>query len=188
MQGLTQVREYLLTKISKINVNNPKANSGARILKLHKTIEEDIEQLVMTAFYTIQLNFTKDNSTNPAGTANLTMVSTAIGLKIYKYIQREPVPWREQVRMGDLFIEAFYNCGFIDLYYPKARNTSYIVSATNKWIELADIPEALTGITIQHSFDKPQVGAFIKGSENEYKKDVPWDICRAPAGALQISL
>ena len=163
-----------MEKISKVNINNPKANTGAVLLKLHDKIEEDIESLVAIAFQTIQLHFTTDNSSNPAGTAGLTMISTAIGVRVYKYINREPIPWKEQVRLGDLFVEAFYNSGYIDLYYPKARNTSYIISATNKWIELADIPEALTEITIQNSFDTPKTGAYIKGHENEYTKDIPW--------------
>ncbi len=174
MQGLTQVKEYLLAKISKVNPNNPKANTGAVILKLHKTIEEDMEKLVGLAFHTIQLHFTTDNSSNPAGTANLTMISSAIGVKVYDYINRTPIPWKMQVRLGDLFVEAFYNCGFVDLYYPKARNTSYIVSATNKWIELADIPEALLEITLNSSFDTPQVGAIIKGKEQKHDQDLPW--------------
>ena len=174
MQGLEQVKVYLMEKISKINLNNPKANTGAKILKLHKTIEEDIDKLIGIAFQAIQLNFTSDSSSSPAGTTTLTSISTSIGLKVYNFIHREPIPWKEQVRLGDLFIEAFYNCGYVDLYYPKARNTSYIVSATNKWIELADIPEALTEITIQNSFNTPQKGAYIKGNENVYNKDVPW--------------
>ena len=174
MQGLTQVKEYLLVKISKVNVNNPKANTGAKILKLHKTIEEDMEKLVGIAFHTIQLHFTTDNSSNPAGTANLTMISSAIGSRIYEYINRMPTPWNIQVRLGDLFVEAFYNSGYVDLYYPKARNTSYVLSATNKWIELANIPEALTEITITSSFDTPQSGAVIKGTEHKYTEDKPW--------------
>ncbi len=174
MQGLIQVKEYLLAKISKVNPNNPKANTGAVILKLHKTIEEDMDKLVGLAFHTIQLHFTTDNSSNPAGTANLTMISSAIGVKVYDYINRTPIPWKMQVRLGDLFVEAFYNCGFVDLYYPKARNTSYIVSATNKWIELADIPEALLEITLNSSFDTPQVGAVIKGKEQKHDQDFPW--------------
>ena len=174
MQGLEQVKVYLMEKISKINLNNPKANTGAKILKLHKTIEEDIDKLIAIAFQVIQLGFTSHTTSSPAGTVTLTSVSTAIGFKVYHYINREPIPWKEQVRLGDLFIEAFYNCGYIDLYYPKTRNTSYIVSATNKWIELADIPEALVDIIIQHSFDTPQKGAYIKSNENEYKKDVSW--------------
>ena len=174
MQGLTQVSEYLLSKISKVNVNNPKANTGAVILKLHKTIEEDIGKLVAIAFQTIQLHFTTDNSNNPAGTANLTMISSAIGMKVYNFIDRQPIPWKMQVRLGDLFVEAFYNHGYVDLYYPKTRNTSYILSATNKWIELADIPEALTDITISSSFSTPQTGAVIKGTDKVYTDDLPW--------------
>lgn len=161
--------------MSRINVNNPKANSGGVLLKLHKNIDEDLPILVDIAFHTMQLHFTTDNSSNPAGTAGLTMVSSAVGLKVHKYIQREPVPWNMQVRLGDLFIEAFYNTGYVDIYYPKARDTSYIVSATTEWIKLADIPAMLERMRLVSTFDSPPTPIIIKGDDtNHSQDDLPW--------------
>ncbi len=174
MTALNQVVEYMNQKVGTINVNNPKANSGGVLLKLYKQYEEEMENLVSIAFHTIQLHFTTDNSTNPAGTASLTMISSAIGLRVHQYIERSPVPWNMQVRLGDLFIEAFYNCGFIDIYYPKARDTSYIISATNDWLKLADIPEATARISINSTYDKAPEGAVIKGDDKVYTDDMPW--------------
>ena len=174
MNALTQVMEYLIVKVGAVNVNNPKANSGAVLLKLYKEYEEEMENLVGIAFQTIQLHFTTDSATNPAGTAGLTMVSSAIGLKVHQYIKREPVPWNMQVRLGDLFIEAFYNNGFVDIYYPKARDTSYIVSATNDWLRLADIPEAIARVNINATFTTPPKGAMIKQDSKIYTGDITW--------------
>ena len=171
LNALNQVIEYLHQKVERININNPKANSGGVLLKLHKNIDEDLPILVDIAFHTMQLHFTTDNSSNPAGTAGLTMVSSAIGLKVHQYIKREPVPWNMQVRLGDLFVEAFYNTGFVDIYYPKARDTSYIVSATTEWIKLADIPAMLERMRLVSTFDTPPTSVIIKGSDQDHSQD-----------------
>ena len=167
--------EYLLQKVARVNINNPKANSGAVLLRLHKNIEVDMDILVGIAFQTIQLNFTKDTSSSPAGTAGLTQVSTAIGQHVHRYIAREPVPWNMQVRLGDLFVEAFYNCGYVDIYYPKARDTSYIVSATTEWLKLADIPAMLERMRLTGTYDTAPTAVTIKGDEKNYSQDdLPW--------------
>ena len=149
--SLEKVTEYLVEKVSKVNVNNPKANSGAVLLRLNKNYEEDMLELVTIAFSIIQLHFSKESSSSPAGTAMLTAVSTLIGTHTSRRIQREPIPWKMQVRLGDLFIEAFYNSGLVDIYYPKARDTSYIISATRLWTDLAEIPEATARISLRGS-------------------------------------
>ena len=175
MNALNQVTEYLRQKVSKVNINNPKANSGAVLLRLYKEFEDEVDNLVGIAFHTIQLHFTTDNSSNPAGTGGLTMISSAIGMKVHKYIDREPCPWNMQVRLGDLFVEAFYNCGYVDIYYPKARDTSYIVSATNKWTELADLPEMMARIRLTGTTtDKPVPNAKVKNQDKPSFDDLPW--------------
>ena len=156
------ITDYIRDKVSKTNVNNPKANSGAVLLALFPEFEEQVDHLVYTAFHTIQLHFTTDNSSNPAGTAKLTVTSSSIGLKVHKMIHREPVPWSMQIRLGDLFIEAFHQLGYIDLYYARTRDSSYIISATPKWIELAEIPEVLTRINLTGTkFHPPEGGLSL---------------------------
>lgn len=159
MSPFDKISEYLVEKVSKVNPNNPKANSGAVLLRLYKDYEEHMPNLVSVAFQVIQLRFTINTSNSPAGTAQLTNVSTSIGQRIARIIKREPpgLPWNMHVRLGDLFVEAFYNCGYIDIYYPKSRDTSYILSATTDWVELADIPEALSRITLQNTItERPE--------------------------------
>jgi len=131
-----------------ININNPKANSGGVLLKLHKNYKEDMDIFVNSALQTIQILFTKDTSDSPAGTAQLTNTSFKIGQHIHRLLKRDKLPWSMELRLGDLFVEGFYNCGFIDLYYPRIRDSSHIISATPKWIELADLHEATTRINL----------------------------------------
>ena len=174
MTPLNQVTEYLREKVRKTNLNNPKANTGAVILGLHKTYHDDMPHLVDVAFHTIQLYFTSDSSDSPAGTAKLTALSSAIGLRIYKILKREPIPWNIQVRLGDLFIEAFYAYEYVSIYYPKIRDSSHIVSATNKWVELADIPSLLERMRLTDTQFAPYSGAQIKGDDKTYLDSSIW--------------
>ena len=151
----------MIEKVQKVNVNNPKANSGCVLLRLHKTWEDDMDIMVYKALQIIQMHFTRDTSDSPAGTAQLTNLSSKIGAFIHKFIQRDPIPWNMEVRLGDLFIEAFYNNdgthSFIDLYYPEIRNGSHIVSADFDWPLLAKLPEALSRVNLQATiFTRPE--------------------------------
>lgn len=154
MQGLEQVREYLLTKLSKVNVNNPKANSGAVLLKLHKTLDDDIEYFILLAIQTIQIFFRSHTASSPPGHATLTHTSTSVGKIIAKNIQREPLPWKMQVRLGDLFIEALYNTGLIDLYYERRSDTQHMLMATEEWAEFGDLGDAVEKYGLIGSADK----------------------------------
>ena len=128
--------------------------------------------LVMIALQIIQQNFSRDETDNPVGTAKLTAVSSAIGGIIHKHINRESIPWNMEVRLGDLFIEAFYNTGYIDIYYPKARDTSYIISATNKWLKLAELPVDIRVILKGTHLTKPRYIKKLAGAGNsEIKTD-----------------
>ena len=140
MNALDEVTDYLLAKINKVNIDNPKANAGAVYLRKNFR-DDDIERLVDISFQIIQMQFTKSTSETPAGEARLTTVSSAIGNRICFPADDEGIftKWDKEVRVGDVFVEAFYNTGFVDLYYPKIRDGFHIVSATSKWTDLAEI-------------------------------------------------
>ena len=140
--------EYLTTKVDGININNPKANAGGVLLKLHLTYREDMETLVLIAIQLMQRLFTREASDNPAGTTPLTNMSRKLGQFIYRHIGREPVTWKQELRLGDLFVEAFYNLGYVDITYPRRRDSSHIVEVTHRWGELRSIPTPKMGITI----------------------------------------
>jgi DNA-directed RNA polymerase len=154
MQPIYEVRDYLIEKVRTVNSKNPKANTGAVILQYNKDYETNMEGFVKNALQTIQILFTTSSSSNPVGTASLTNVSFKIGREISKELGRE-LTWLNQIRLGDLFVEAFYQCGFADIYYPKTRNTSYIISATARWVELADIPGMFSRINLLHTSITP---------------------------------
>ena len=163
-------------KVSKVNVNNPKANSGAVLLKLSKV--ENFEGLLGIAFQIIQMSFTKDSSSDPAGTGKLTQISSLIGYKIGDEIGRGILPWRNQVRLGDLFIEAYKKAGYIDMYFVPRKDKEkahYVIAATAKWIDLADLPQSIARVNmIGTSLTPPPDGCPIKVSVMPEDMDEPY--------------
>ena len=156
MNALQEVVDYLENKISTVNVNNPKANAGAKHLAL---AEIDIYRATSLAFDVIQQCFTKVSSDSPAGECKLTHVSTMLGINITKQDKDNGLfeEWKKNVTVGDLFIEAFYNLGFIDLYYPQRRDSFHVVLATNKWTDLRDIDKTVLKHTLRSTqFTKPE--------------------------------
>ena len=149
MNPLEQVTTYLKEKVAKTNINNERgSNSGALAMLVYSNWEEEMDHYVDTAFTVIQQQFARDQTDSPAGTAKLTSVSTTIGKLISKRMTRAPIDWNFEVRLGDIFIEAFEAFNLVDLYYPKVRNSSYILFATHKWMELADIPETMKRVRL----------------------------------------
>ena len=92
-----------------------------------------------------------------------------------------------QVRLGDLFIEAYKVNNLIELYYPKVRDSSYIISATSDWAILGDIPETRERINlIGTSQNRPPLIKkstqsvsdrtihVVKNSQDEFDTKTPW--------------
>ena len=157
MSVLDEVKEYLLNKVNSVNVNNPKANTGAVYLRLNFS-DEEVEKHVDVSLQIIQANFTKTSSESAAGEARLTTVSTGIGSSVCKQDSSLGL-WEEfdrNVKVGDLFVEAYYNSKLVDLYYPKIRNGFHMVLATSKWPLLEDIDlSTVTHITKGTVMEKP---------------------------------
>lgn len=178
MNALDEVIDYLIDKTKQRGARS----LGTTYLQENYT-NEDIPRLVDIAFQTIQMQFTKTTPDTPAGEAKLTGVSSWIGQQV---CPKDPnlgifTQWELQVRVGDLFVEAFYQCEFVDLYYPQIRDGWHIITATRKWTELADIdtetiahvlrgtvthkPEKISGMMQMHTHKEEPV---MKGkSEND---------------------
>ena len=141
MSVLNEVTDYLLSKIRSVNPNNPKANTGAAYLR-DKFDDEQISRLVDISLQIIQMQFTKSSLETAPGEARLTTVSSGIGHRIVDKTEERGIftQWELEVRVGDLFVEAYYNCKLVDLYYPQTSNSFHIVTVTNRWPLLEDIP------------------------------------------------
>ena len=128
-----------MDKLEKVNPNNPKANSGAVLLKLHKNLDNDLDFFIFQAIQTLQVQFSKQAPNNPIGHATLTQTSSIIGKRISKLIRREPLPWEMEIRLGDLFIEALYNTEYIDIYYERHMDSFHTITITDKWCSFDDM-------------------------------------------------
>ena len=149
MSALNQVIEYLQNKISKVNLNNQKANRGGVLIKTHKGWEEELPRMVMISFQNIQSQFTRKHPDYLPGEAALTACSMTIGKQIAQVANREPLKnKRDQLALGDLMIEGFVYHGFAELVPPTRRDESYILKAAPKWIELAEIPDSLVELVV----------------------------------------
>ena len=145
---MKDLKEYIIEKVDKTHINHPKANAGAALLKLHPVYKEEIENLLLEAIMVMQRLFTKTSGGSMPGSAPLTNMSMKIGRNVYKQINRQPVTWEQELRLGDLFIEAFYNLGYVDLTYPAIRNSSHVVHAGPRWGDLRKMPEFVKGIKL----------------------------------------
>ena len=134
--ALTEIVDYISEKLTQPG----KPSAGAAYLRDNFEVHE-IPRLVDVSFQIIQMHFTKATSETPAGECRLTTVSSAIGNRICTHDENDGIftKWDREVRLGDLFIEAYFNTGYVDLYYPQMRDSFHIVSATSKWTDLWEI-------------------------------------------------
>ena len=142
MSVLNEVTDYLIKKIRSTNPENLSANKGAVYLSRQEYTDEQISRLVDVSLQIIQMQFTKSSLETAPGEARLTTVSSGIGHRIVDKEGERGIftQWDLEVRVGDLFIEAYYNCNLVDLYYPQTSNSFHIVTVTNRWPLLEDIP------------------------------------------------
>jgi hypothetical protein len=130
--GLRTIEEYLLDKLNNIP---GRPAFGVKLLKECLGVEEHIPELAYTAYDILTTHVLRGKSGDLPGSAKLTQVSTKIGSTVFSKLFDSDPEWRDVVRLGDVFIEAFFRCGYISLHYPKVRNSSYIVKITDKWLE-----------------------------------------------------
>lgn len=174
MSAYNLVIEYLQEKIKRTNINSPKANTGCKILKGYSQKIPDLTYLTREAMDIIEENIHRDSSNSPRGQAPLTNTSHAIGKMACEHLDLE-LEWRDYVRLGDLFVEAFYNCEIIDLDYERTRDSCHYITLvapiqdhkqTIKGSSL-ERPEDITKMmqTWQWLEDEPRTRAVIKGKK-----------------------
>ena len=168
-----QIYDYLRDKIVRVNVNNPKANWGARLLSQHLDIDE-LDDILISIIDTVQLHFNTNNTNNPSGQAKLTMLSMNIGKEVLEYagLKGEGKPWMvDQIRTGDLFIEAFVRQ---DLLTMERAVEGYIIKITSKWVDLFRTTSRSLD-SLCYTDTKPYTdGCLIKGELNKRMQNRPW--------------
>jgi len=108
----------LRDKVETVNLNNPKANPGSKLLKDHV---HRIMEFVMTSLDTIGTHYNKYDEEFPYGYARLTTVSTAIGREVCRRIgleygsEKPKEDFRNHLRIGDCILDSIIVTGYSDL-------------------------------------------------------------------------
>ena len=176
MSVYLRVVEYLQEKIKKTNTNNPKANTGCKILKSYCDTIPDIPFLVNESMLLIEEIIHRSSSSSPRGEAPLTYTSHSIGFFVANTLNLT-LRWHDHVRLGDLFVEGFYNDNQIDINYEKTRDSCHIITlvhgAKHPVYTLkgssSTQPKPIANMlqTWQWENEEPRTKAVIKGKTNK---------------------
>ena len=140
---LNDVVDYLINKVSKVNMNNTRANKGAQFLRGITNYQQAIPEIVNVTFNRLSMNFTREYPEQPIGLAKLTQISTGIGEHVFaKYFNRH-ADFHQTIRTGDLVLEAFVQLGFIEIYIAEGfgkhnSKAPYMIEPTERWEEIAE--------------------------------------------------
>ena len=178
-----QIYDYLRDKIVRVNVNNPKANWGARLLSQHIDID-DLDSYLIEAIETIQMYFHTNNEDNPAGQAKLSNVSIAVGKPILEdagVTGETKLLMTDQIRTGDLMLEPFVRFGYLDLERTFEEDSEgnmvdagYILKITPRWVELFRVNKKKLA-QLSYTDMKPyEDGCLIKGEVSKRLQNRPW--------------
>lgn len=139
---MKDIIEYLEKKVASVNpIGGKTYGTGATILRFDKS-DNTIEDYVHVAIQAIMSDMQRSDI---QGLAKLTKVSTSIGRRVLSMMGDHDAPFDQQVRLGDLFMEALYKHDYINIYRDPAfsehnRDAPYVVHLESRWSEIADIP------------------------------------------------
>lgn len=140
---LNEVVDYLITKVSSVNMNNPKANKGAQILRTITSFKESLPNIVQVAFDKMSSNFTREYPEQPIGLAKVTQVSTGIGEHVFTKYFNAKCSFHQSIRTGDLVLEAYVQSGFITVKRAEGfgaynAQAPYMIEPTSRWEEIGE--------------------------------------------------
>ena len=172
MEEFKPAIEYLQEEIKKTHVNHPSAKRGCKILKGYTSKIPDLKHLVSEAFSLMYEHICREKRGSPRGETPLTYTSHAIGKLTANYLELD-LDWRHTICLGDLFIESFYNCEMIDLFYNEKRDGKHVIypimerdwQATIIKGSSKDQPEPISKMmqTWQWKDNKPRLKPVMKG-------------------------
>jgi len=139
---MKDIIEYIEKKKEAVNPMGGKTfGTGATILRFDKS-DNTIEDYVHT---TIQVIMSDMQRSDIQGLAKLTKVSTSVGQRVLSMMGDHDAPFDQRVRLGDLFMEALHNLGYVNIYRDPSfseynRDAPYVIHLESRWSEIADIP------------------------------------------------
>jgi len=140
---LNEVVDYLINKVSNVNMNNPKANKGAQILRTISKFKDNIPSIVQVAFDKMSSNFTREYPEQPVGLAKTTQVSVGICEHVFTKYFNTKCSFHQAIRTGDLVLEAYVQSGFINVKRAEGfgaynAQAPYMIEPTERWEEIGE--------------------------------------------------
>lgn len=178
MNWLENVELYLRLKLT----GNPTRDSfGVTLLKKYPESFDRLQEYGQIAHLVISR---QAKNVNNSIHCKLTVTSIAIGKSILSTLTKSKRnDWKDEVRLGDLFIEAFYRLGFIDIVKPEFRSTRPVEIILLDTFP-SELPEpivkmALHGVWNQKPRDINRAEQIIQFNIDSLKYTVPivkrWD-------------
>ena len=158
---LNEAVDYLVDKVSKINLNNPRANRGCHILRGIPNYEDEITHIMDYTVATLVSNMARSEGGIPEGIARLTTVITLVGCHVYqKYFGIHSPSFQEQCHGGSQFIEAMIDTGLVRVipaegYDDNDNKKPYVIVPTDKWEDIIGCEDNINVVLRYTQTDKP---------------------------------
>lgn len=143
MNWIENIELYILLKLQH---NASRDSFGVSLLRNNPESHKHIGEYAQITHSAI-CSYMEAN--NDGHNAKLTATSIAVGKKVISTFSKSSIiDWKDAVRLGDLFIEAFYNCGYVDIIKPpfKSKRPVEIVPTDTFPTEL---PEGVNKMALQ---------------------------------------
>ena len=136
-----ELTDYLKKKMAAVSPYYIGGNAGATFLIMDQS-NHTLEDYFNVAIQEILLKTTRGEI---AGITKLTKVSTSIGKRIFTLMGRDTTSFANNVRMGDVMLEALCALQYISIYREPAfsehdKTAPYVVQLEAKWCELSEMP------------------------------------------------
>ena len=117
MDWLDNIELYLRLKLTG---NQSRASHGVKLLNKYPESHKRLQEFVLVAHAAIT---SQAKSVNDKTLCKLTVTSIAIGKRILTSLTNSRRhDWKDQVRLGDLFIEAYYRLEYVDIIKPEFKS------------------------------------------------------------------
>ena len=118
MEWLDNIELYLQLKLT----GNPTRDShGVKLLKMYPDSKNHLREFAQVAHQVIS---SQAKTISNVTSCKLTVTSIAIGKRVLASITTSRRhDWKDEVRLGDLLVEAFYRLGYVDIIKPPYKSS-----------------------------------------------------------------
>lgn len=117
MDWLDNIELYLRLKLTG---NQSRASHGVKLLNKHPESHARLQEFVLVAHAVIS---SQAKSVSNVTQCKLTVTSIGIGKRILTSLTNSRRhDWKDQVRLGDLFVEAYYRLGYVNIIRPEFKS------------------------------------------------------------------